>query len=62
MNESILSLLQLGDMTALQIRRALKVRHETVYMALVRLEAAGQVALWSKDRPRQVLWCKAEAL
>jgi DNA-binding transcriptional ArsR family regulator len=62
MSEQILEMLERGDMTAIEIRQVLKVRHETVYMALVRLEAAGQVTVWSKDRPRQVLWCKAEAL
>jgi DNA-binding transcriptional ArsR family regulator len=62
MSDQILEILERGDMTAIEIRRVLKVRHETVYMALVRLEAAGQVTMWSKDRPRHVLWCKAEAV
>ena len=61
MKHQILKLLSVANMTAAELRRILKCRHETLYQALVSLEAAGKVTVWAKDKPAFTLWCKAEA-
>jgi DNA-binding PadR family transcriptional regulator len=61
MRDQILNLLSAANMTAAELRRSLKCRHETIYQALVSMEASGLVTVWAKDKPAQTLWCKAEA-
>lgn len=60
MSLAILSLLERKDMTALEIRTALDMRHERVYQHLVHLEAAGMVAPRVKQStataPRVAVW------
>jgi DNA-binding PadR family transcriptional regulator len=59
MNAQILALLSQQNMSGEELQRALNVRHEVLYLALVRMEALGLVSVWGRRTPQQSLWCKA---
>lgn len=59
MKHEILKLLSVANMTAGELRKILKCRHEALYADLVNLEASGKVLVWAKAKPTDNLWCIA---
>lgn len=59
MKQQILQLLRVSNMTAGEMRRILKCRHEALYADLLSLEASGAVQVWAKAKPADNLWCVA---